>query len=95
MCDGRSAAVLRYLNAGGPVDYVTPERETPLFVAVRQGKRKFVEALLDRDANVNTRSRGDVHRSGLQRSLPETTSPNCCSIEARVWMPPMTAGALR
>jgi ankyrin repeat protein len=55
--DGRSAAVLRYLNAGVPVDYV-PERETPLFVAVRQGKRKFVEALLDRGANVNARSRG-------------------------------------
>ena len=56
--DGRSAAVLRYLKAGVPVDYVTPERETPLFVAVRQGKRKFVEALLDRGANVNARSRG-------------------------------------
>ena len=35
----------------------------------------------------------DVYRSGLQRNLPETTSPNCCSIEAHVWMPPMTAGA--
>jgi ankyrin repeat protein len=56
--DGRSAAVLRYLNAGVPVDYVTLERETPLFVAVRQGNRRFVGALLDRGADVNARSRG-------------------------------------
>jgi len=32
--DRRSAAVLRYLKAGVPVDYVTPERETPPFVAL-------------------------------------------------------------
>jgi ankyrin repeat protein len=53
--DGRS--VLRQLNARVPVDYVTPERETPPFVAVRQGTRKFVGAVLDRGANVNARGR--------------------------------------
>ena len=56
--DGRSAAVLRYLNVGVPVDYVTPEKRNPALRRGEAGKRKFVEALLDRGANVNARSRG-------------------------------------
>jgi serine/threonine-protein kinase len=56
--DGRTAAVLGYLNAGVPVNYRVPGGETALFTAVKQGQREFVEALLARGADVNARSRG-------------------------------------
>jgi hypothetical protein len=56
--EGRSAAVLKYLSGGLPVDYRDIGQETPLFEAVRRGQRKLVEALLERGANVNARNRG-------------------------------------
>ena len=53
--DGRSAAVLKSLNNGVPVDLITSRGETLLFGAVRQGNRDLVEGLLARGANVNAR----------------------------------------
>jgi hypothetical protein len=56
--EGRTTAVLNYLNAGTPVDTLMPGKETPLLEAVRLGERDLVEALLARGANVNARNRG-------------------------------------
>jgi uncharacterized protein len=55
--EGRGTAVVNHLNAGLPVDYLTSNRETPLFDAVRLGQMELLETLLARGANVNARSR--------------------------------------
>jgi ankyrin repeat protein len=55
--EGRSAAVLKYLSGGLPVDYRGNSQDTPLFEASRRGNRQMAEALLERGANVNARNR--------------------------------------
>jgi hypothetical protein len=55
--EGRSAAVLKLMSAGLPVDHRDPGQETPLFEVARRGQRPLAAALLDRGANPNARNR--------------------------------------
>jgi hypothetical protein len=76
--DGRRAAVLKLIDGGLGVEYLTSGEETALFDAVRWGDDKLVAELLQRGAHVNVKSRAGITplllaaaegRNGLARVL--------------------------
>lgn len=49
--EGRTAELVKYLDAGVPVDFTSPNGDTLLIVAAHQGHLETVQALLDRGAD--------------------------------------------